>query len=283
MTSPAGAVSITDDVGTVITLKQPARRIICLYGAMNEILAALGLTDRIIARTKGDTFSQAIAAKPSIGTHMRPNVEMVVGLRPDLVLQMAGRKGISESLHSIKGHGIPTGLFKVTTMQELYALITRIGSITGSENRAHNLILAMQQRIAGVQKRLGPAPRRPRVFFEVRYPHLLAAGQDSLVSDIITLAGGTNCVDVKGKLVRLSEEEVVGMNPEVYLLQQGPMNPHPVNPKQRPHFRTLQAVTTDRILMVDEHLFSRPGPETVRAIELLAEYLHPRSGVVSSP
>ncbi len=280
ISGPAQAVTITDDFGTVITLNKPAKRIICLYGAMNEILSVMGLTDRIIARTKGDTFSQEMAAKPSIGTHMRPNVEMVVGLRPDVVLQMAGRKAVSESLHSIRQHGIPTALFKVATMKDLYALITRIGIITGEKGRADNLILSMQQRIAQVQTRLGPHPRRPGVFFEVRYPNLLAAGQGSIVSEIITLAGGKNCVRLNKKLVRLSEEEVVSMNPEVYLLQQGPMNPNPVNPKERPHFRTIEAVKTGRILMVDEHLFSRPGPETVTAIELLADYLHPKDEVV---
>ena len=275
MAGSANAVTITDDFGTVITLDKPARRIIGLYGAFNEILANMGLTDRIIARTRADTFSPAITAKPSIGTHMRPNVEMVVGLKPDLVLQMAGRKGISEPLNAIEGHGIPTGLFRVRTMDELYALITRLGVITGEEDRANELVRSMRQRIAAVQLRLGPDPVRPEVFFEVRYPNLLAAGQGSIVSDIIDLAGGTNCVALDKKLVRLSEEELVGLNPDVYLVQKGPMNPNPVPVEQRSHFRTIRAVGAGRVLEVDEHLFSRPGPESVTAVEMLAEYLHP--------
>ncbi len=275
MTGNAGAVSITDDFGTVITLKQPARRIICLYGAMNEILETMGLSDRIIARTHADDFSPTIRSKPSIGTHMRPNVELVVGLRPDLVLQMAGRKGVSEPLNAIEQHGIPTALFKVTTMTELYGLITRLGVITGEPDRARDLVQSMQERVSRVQKKLGSDPERPKVFFEIRYPNLLAAGQHSIVSEIISLAGGENCVSLDSKLVRLSEEEVLGMNPDVYLLQKGPMNPNPVPPEKRAHFRTVQAVKTGKVLEVDEDLFSRPGPETVTAIEMLAEYLHP--------
>jgi iron complex transport system substrate-binding protein len=275
LTDNAEAVSITDDFGTVIQLNQPARRIICLYGAMNEILETMGLSDRIIARTNADDFSATIRTKPSIGTHMRPNVELVVGLHPDLILQMAGRKGVSEPLNALEQHGIPTALFRVETMDELYAMITRMGIITGASDQANTLVRSMQERVSRVQKKLGPHPIRPNVFFEVRYPNLLAAGQHSIVSEIISLAGGTNGVPQDKKLVRLSEEELLNMNPDVYVLQKGPMNPNPVLPKKRPHFRTLQAVKTDRVLVVDEHLFSRPGPETVTAIEMLAEYLHP--------
>jgi iron complex transport system substrate-binding protein len=271
----AAAVTITDDFGTTITLEQPARRIICLYGALNEILVDMGLAHRIVARTKADTFCPALAEKPSIGTHMRPNVEMVVGLKPDLVLQMAGRKGESEPVNAIAAQGIPTACFRVQTMDDLYILIDRLGVITGARDQADRMTATMRERLERVRKRLGPDPKRPRVFFEVRYPNLLTAGRASIVSEIIHLAGGTNCVFLNKKLVRLSEEELVGLNPEVYLVQKGPMNPNPVPVSQRSHFRTLQAVRSGAILEVDEHLFSRPGPRTVDAVELLADVLHP--------
>jgi len=78
------------------------------------------------------------------------------------------------------------------------------------------------------------------------------------------------------KLVRLSEEELLRLDPEVYLLQRGPMNPSPVSPTNRPHFQTLQAVQQERIMIVDQQLFSRPGPRSVDAVEALARFLHPQ-------
>jgi iron complex transport system substrate-binding protein len=113
------------------------------------------------------------------------------------------------------------------------------------------------------------------VFFEVRYPNLLAAGQGSVVSDVIRLAGGRNCVADGRKLVRFSEESLIGFDPDVYVLQQGAMNPAPVPLTDRSHYRTLQAVRRGAVHLVDEHLFSRPGPNLVRAVELLARVLHP--------
>ncbi|MBW2580217.1 MAG: hypothetical protein JRD00_04575 [Deltaproteobacteria bacterium] len=68
-------VRITDDLGQVISLEGPARRIISLYGAYSEIFFAMGLEDRLVARTRADLFPPAILSKPSVGTHLRPNME----------------------------------------------------------------------------------------------------------------------------------------------------------------------------------------------------------------
>ena len=57
----------------------------------------------------------------------------------------------------------------------------------------------MQAKLADVAQRVANRPR-PRVFFEVRELNLLAAGQGSLVNDIITRAGGENVVTSPQKL-----------------------------------------------------------------------------------
>jgi iron complex transport system substrate-binding protein len=109
----------------------------------------------------------------------------------------------------------------------------------------------------------------------VRYPNLLGAGQQSIVNDVILKAGGVNCLPNRKKLVRINIETLVGYNPEVYVVQKGPMNRNPADPKYRPNFRVLKAVEDDRVLFVDEHIFSRPGPRSVEAVEKLAAFLHP--------
>ncbi len=48
----AKALEVVDDSGRTIILDRPAARIVALYGAYNEILAAMGLVSRIVGRTK---------------------------------------------------------------------------------------------------------------------------------------------------------------------------------------------------------------------------------------
>jgi iron complex transport system substrate-binding protein len=267
------APAVIDDAGTLISLEQPAKRVIALYGAFNEILAAMGLEDRIVARTRIDRLPPSIVDKPSIGTHMRPNIEMVLGLDPDLVLQMSGRKEASQAVATLRRHGLSTAFFKATSFVELYSVIQRLGVLMGAEPAASNLIESMKSRLARVHKGSVSDSDRPKVFFEVRYPNLLAAGQGSIVSDVIRRAGGVNCVTSEKKLTRLSEEELLRLDPDVYILQKGPMNPNPVALSERSHFRTLKAVRDDRVLIVNEKIFSRPGPRNVDAVETLAALL----------
>lgn len=273
---PVGAaIRVVDDHGEVIVLRKPAQRIVSLYGAYSEILFAMGLGDRLVGRTRGDRFPEAILEKPSVGTHLRPNIELVVGLAPDLVLQAGGEKYGHEVIRQIHKTGFPVAFFRPLTFADLFSVIHRLGKLTGAERAASALVDRLQGRLHKVQATLASARRRPAVFFEVRYPNLLGAGRASFVNDVIEKAGGTNCLRQEKKLVRINIETLVARDPEAYVVQTGPMNKNPGNPRLRPNFQVLPAVRKGRVLMVDERLFSRPGPRSVEAVERLAAFLHP--------
>ena len=53
------------------------------------------------------------------------------------------------------------------------------------------------------------------------------------------------------------------------------MNRNPAPPAKRAHFDQLQAVREGSVLVVDELLYSRPGPRCVDAVEELAASLYP--------
>lgn len=271
----AGPIEITDDRGRGVRLAAPARRVIALYGAYNEMLAGMGLLDLVVGRTKADTEPPEIRSKPSIGTHMRPNVEMVVGLAPDLIIQDAGRREGLGPVEQLEARGLPVAVFHPRSFSEMFSVIQRLGVLTGEAAKARGLIEALEARLAAVAQRLKNIPARPRVFFEVRYPNLLGAGAGSIVGDIITRAGGVNVLAADKKMVRLDMEALIRLNPEVYLVQRGPMNRNPAEPAARPHFGMLPAVQAGRVLMVEEQMYSRPSPRAVGAVEELAGFLHP--------
>ncbi|UCG14895.1 MAG: ABC transporter substrate-binding protein [Deltaproteobacteria bacterium] len=266
-------IRVTDDLGQVIFLKAPAKRIISLYGAYSEILFAIGAGDRLIARTRADRFPAAILDKPSVGTHLRPNMELVLGLQPDLIIHAVGRKHGYEVIRQIQEQGLVVATFQPRTFEELFSVIGKLGVLTGEEEAATGLVKQLQVRLQRLTQGLASQQTRPKVFFEVRYPNLLGAGQRSIVNDVILKAGGVNCLSNQKKLVRINIETLVAYDPDVYVVQQGPMNKSPGNPKDRPNFHVIRAVQEDRVLFVDEYLFSRPGPRSVDAAEKLAEFL----------
>ena len=271
----AAEVRVTDDLGQVIVLKEPAQRIISLYGAYSEILFAIGAGDKLVARTMGDRFPPSILDKPSVGTHLRPNMELVLGLQPDLIIHAQGRKHGQEVIRQIQQKGLTVAVFQPRNFTELFSVIERLGILTGKVANAQALVNEQRSRLRQIDLRLAKSKDRPKVFFEVRYPNLLGAGQGSIVNDVILKAGGVNCLPNEKKLVRINIETLVDYDPDVYLVQRGPMNRSPGRPESRPNFQVLKAVQQGRVFFVDEYIFSRPGPRAVEAVEQLAAFLHP--------
>lgn len=263
---------IVDDAGQIVSLPGPARRIIPLYAGLGEILVALGAGERIVGRTASDDALPP--SLPVVGTHMRPNPEIVTGLAPDLVLQFEGREEAALTSQSLIRLGIPVARFRITSFEELFACIQRLGLLLGEDKAAAILEYSLRQRLEALRETTGGPARRPTVFFEVRYPNLLGAGAGGMVHDIIRTAGGENALASRPeRMVRLSEEALALANPDIYLVQQGAMNKSPVPPGQRPHFQGLAAIRRGFVRMVPESLYSRPGPGSVDAAEELAAYI----------
>lgn len=272
---PAQAVSIRDDVGNTVSFTQPVRRIIALYGAYSEIVLALGVPEYLVGRTAADADIAALAALPVVGTHMRPDPESIVALKPDIIVQLSGRNEVQTQTQALQALGLPVLCFHMQSFDDLFRVTEVLGSLTGRTEQAAALITQWQQRLAHVRQKLAGSAPVP-VFFEVRYPNLLAAGKGSIVDDIISHAGGVNVVQEEKKLVRMNEEALLLLKPEAYIVQRGAMNSTNEPMAGRRHFAALPAVRTGRVLEVEEALFSRPAPRAVEAVELLARWLHPQ-------
>ncbi|MEE0815498.1 MAG: ABC transporter substrate-binding protein, partial [Desulfovibrio fairfieldensis] len=228
----------------------------------------------LVARTVADAHLPELAGLPAIGTHMRPNAELIVAQKPDLVLQLAGRREALLQTEALRKLGINVLTFEMDSFDKMFDVLEKLGRLTGREQKAAGLIRDWRARLATLRAR--HAGEKPvRVFYEVRYPNLLAAGQGSIVNEIIAVAGGENVVADDKKLVRFNEEALILADPDAYLTQKGPMNPDPQPLSERAHYRDLRAVRTGRVLVVDEDRFARPGPRAVEAAEELELWLHP--------
>ena len=264
-----GAVSIVDDSGATITLAEPARRVVPLYAGLGELLEALGAGDSIVGRTPGD---ESAPGAPIIGTHMRPDLERIAALSPDLAVQVEGRDEAAAAAEALQKIGVPTARFRITNYEDLFSCVRRLGVLTGREREAEALTRAYRDRLEAVRRKAEALPAGPSVFFEVRYPNLLGAGGDNMATAIIAAAGGRNVfAERPGKILRLNEEAVIAANPDIYLQQVGPMNKNPSAPASRPGYTALVAVREGRVRQVPEETFSRPGPGSITAAEILAE------------
>lgn len=264
------ALVIVDDAGKEISLAAPARRIIPLYAGLGEILAAMGLQERVVGRTASDE-AQADGL-PVVGTHMRPNPEIILGLAPDLVIQFEGREEAALLAARLEALGLRVARFRIASFEDLFACLRRLGLLCGADEQAAALERNWRARLQKAAQRVAGHKDKARIFFEVRYPNLLGAGAGGMVHAVIEEAGGSNCLAAHaGRMVRLGEEALLAADPDIYLLQQGAMNKNPLPLEKRPHFQGLSALRRGFVWQVEEALYSRPGPGSIEAVEDLAE------------
>ncbi|SFM72512.1 ABC transporter substrate-binding protein [Thermodesulforhabdus norvegica] len=272
--SSRSAVVFTDDTGTTLSLSSPARRVVPLYGAFLEMLMAIGAGDSIVARTRADSVIPGARHLPSVGTHMKPNLELIVSAKPDLVVLTTSQKGrISEILH-LEKLGIPVAAFNPTDFESIFSTMIRLGIATGHEHEARMKVEEMRTKLRTFGEIVQKSGRKYTAFFEVREQPLTAAGTDSIVNQILQAAGLENIVKTPRKFIQFSVETLLSEDPDYYIIQKGPMNPNPSDPRSRPHIQRLKAVRENRVLIVDEYLFSRPGPSCVEAVGFLVERIY---------
>jgi iron complex transport system substrate-binding protein len=239
------------------------------------MLFAIGAGQQVAARTQADQFPAELAKLPSVGTHMKPNVEMILGLKPDLVIQSEARSGAGDEIAKIREAGIPVAVFGPERFEDLFTVMHRLGLLARCEREAEKTVAALKDRLQSIQDRVSSVAKKRRIFFEVRAEPLAAAGRGSIVQQVIEAAGAENVVKSSRSIVQVSLETLLTEDVDVYVVQQGPMNRNPMEPAQRAHFDRVRAVRDGKVLSVDELVFSRPGPRSVQAVEELAKAVYP--------
>ena len=269
---------------SALVAQQP-QRIVSTSPSITETLFALGLGSRVVGVSTYCHFPAEVSKLPKVGTFLKPNVEVIARLKPDLVIVQRLPNPVREQL---QGLSIPVAEFdsKGDLRQNLDSILS-IGKAAGVEPAARALITRIEGRLAALRsKNTGRNPRSV-VFIVGRNPGelqgLVVVGAGSYLSELLEIAGGKNVfADSKQAYVKISLESLLRRNPDV-LIDMGEMadttgvtemaKQKVINLwAARP---TLTAVREGRVYAVASDIFVVPGPRMVDAAEAFAKLLHP--------
>ncbi|MDZ4338904.1 MAG: cobalamin-binding protein [candidate division NC10 bacterium] len=281
MTLAAQAATIEDMVGRRVELQKPPRRIIALAPSLTEIVFALGAGDAVVGVIDYADYPPEAVQRVRVGGGLDPNLEVIVALRPDLVL-IAADANRWETLIQLEQLRIPVFGVKPVGVEGVLASIAKVGEAVGRQAQAEGLIAQMRRRMAAVSQKVSVLAR-PRVLYVVWIDPLIVAGGETVIDDLIHLAGGANIVRTPG-FPRYSLEELVVDPPDVVLLalDRGGLH-HGEALRHLPVWREVRPVREGAVRVIDAGLMSRPGPRIVDAVELLARLLHPEAFPGSGP
>jgi iron complex transport system substrate-binding protein len=271
-------MTVTDDLGRVVTIPEKPVKIVSLAPSNTEILFALGLAERVIAVSDYSDYPPEAKEKPVIAVYPAPNMEQLIDLSPDLIL--AAEIQTADVILQLEERGFTVFVLAPQTLDEVLESITLVGEITGKEGEASLLVADMRNRIKSVTDRTDSLPQgqRPRVFYIAWHDPLMAPGSGTFQDELIRKAGGTNVArDLIGWAI-ISLEVVVQANPEVMIASFSYATGEDLSfrfIKEEPRLSNTDARRNDRVYGIDESVISRPGPRIVEALELLAKMLHP--------
>jgi iron complex transport system substrate-binding protein len=259
------------------------RRIVSLAPSATEMLYALGLGDRVVGVTTFCRYPPEAARKPKIGNYLRPDVETILALRPDLVVAEKSMIRQALSLPRLKLNVLEVD---DSTIQGIYESIRAIGRATGAGALAESLCQNIRAGLEDVRRRAAPLGR-PRVMFVVgrtpgRIEDLIAAGGPSYLNEVIEIAGGENIFkDAATAYAKVGLEEVLARDPEV-IIDMGEMaQTEGVTESQKRavvalwrRYPNLKAVRSNRVFAVASDVLVVPGPRVAAAAAEVAGLLH---------
>ena len=272
---------LTDDFGHVFTLPdRPPRRIVSLAPNITEILFAIGAGDRIAGVTRYCDHPAEAREKDRVGGFIDPSIEMILHLKPDLVIGFRGNP--IRTLERIRTLGLPVFVFDIgTDLETLPRFIEKIGRLVHREEEASVLADEVAMALDAAERDRTGRSAEPSVFLTLNARGLWTCGRDSYLDDILKRAGGRNIAgDIHREWVHFSRERLFSDNPDVIVILAPSLEDfasarHRLSREYR--LESLQAFRTNRVCFLDENAASRFGPRLIDTLKSLAACLHPDS------
>jgi iron complex transport system substrate-binding protein len=265
-----------DGLGRQVAILPNPQRIISLAPNLTETLFALGLGNRIVGVTSFCDFPAAAQTKEKVGDTMRPNLERIIALKPDLVL-ISTASQLESLMRHLDQLKVPVYVTDPRTVTEVVASIRALGEITGATERAAAITSEMERRINAVRQRAQGLPK-PRVLYVIQNGPLITAGRNTYINDLIILAGGQSISGEEATdYPQFSRETVIARAPEVIISSESHGRSLVDLDALRRDFAVTPAVRQNRIELVTTDLIDRPGPRIIDGLEQMMRALHPES------
>ena len=260
----------SDDFGDPIVVKASPRRVVSLNPATTDLIFALGAGDRLVGRTHWDLYPPEAVRVPDLGSGIRPNVEAVLGARPDLVVLYASNDNRAAAT-ALRTAGVNTVSLKIDRIDDFHRAAKIISRLLGDSLRGIAVSDSVKRTLTRVREQTS-SRTKPSVFWHIWDAPVITIGRGSYMNELIEIAGGTNVyADMAEASGTVSIEDVLRRNPQFIIT--GPEGASKI--KADPRWSQAPAVKAGRVLVVDTTIVGRPSVRLGEAAASLARLFHP--------
>jgi ABC-type Fe3+-hydroxamate transport system substrate-binding protein len=264
--------TLTDEMGRAVVVPDHPHRVICLMPTVTDTVFALGAGDDVVAISDYTKYPAAALSKPSVGDLIKPSIEMILSLHPDLVIGTQP-KGPMEVTDQLERAGIPIFLVSPHGIAGIFHSVESIGTALNRIPQADTLVHSLQQRVDAVRARTKGLPA-PSVFMPIWYDPITTIGKNAFITEVIEAAGGRSVTDdLSSEWPQISMEIVLERAPDALLLVRGGKTTLQVL-QDRPGWSSMTAIKAHRAYYVDDRI-NFASPVAIDALEDLAKQFHP--------
>ena len=270
------ALQITDDAGVVVHFERTPQRIVSLLPSLAETVCELGQCHRLVGVDRYSTFPASLTKLPQVGGGLDPNIELIVALRPDVVL-MATSSRAGDRLRAL---GIKVVALEPKTHADVQRVMLKIGQLLEVPD-AQRIWRAIDAAVSAASQSIPASARGARVYFEVNQgPY--AAGEGSFIGETLTRLGARNIVPAAlGPFPKLNPEYIVRANPDLIMVGQRNVE----GMAQRPGWASLRAIREQRVCVfpvAESDTLVRPGPRMAEGARIMARCLASKAPAVGN-
>lgn len=219
----AETITYKDKLGRVVHLPVPVKR--AVFFETYELAAALDVWDRIAGISRYAYESDLILALkpdiaktiPSAGSGFDVNIEMLLKLRPDVVLTWASKP---ENVKFMEEKRLKVIAIYPESLQELYGAMHLQGRLFNKEKKVESIIAQMEKIFVSIKDRVSKIPqnRRKKVLWLNGKPTTISGGI-GVNNDMFSLINGINpASSIRERSVDVSIEQIMAWNPDVIFI-----------------------------------------------------------------
>jgi iron complex transport system substrate-binding protein len=271
-------ITITDGANRKVTIDKEPKTIVSIQTSNTEIAFALGLGDKIIGVSDYDNYPEEATKIQKVGAQ-DINTELVLSLLPDVALVTDYHyETHPDVLQKFEEAGIKVIVVgSATSFEDTYSNIEMIGAATGSKKKADAIVADMKDRLQAIKDKAAAVKDKKKVWVEVSpAPDIFTTGKNTFMHEMLESIQATNAAEDQEGWVKMSEEEIVRLNPDVIITTYGY---YVENPKAqvlaRKGWAEVPAVKNGQVYDVDSDTVTRPGPRLIEGVETLAELIYP--------
>ena len=248
----------TDQLGYSVQVTHPPQRIVSLVPSLTELIADLGLADRVVGLTHFCVFPRELYERSTrIGGTKKAKIAQIQALEPDLVIANK-EENEREQVEAIKRF-CPVWVSEVYDIPSALAMIQRLSAVVGAARAGSELA----ERIGQGVKHLPTLGERQGLYMIWRKPYM-AAGGVTFIHEMMRQIGITNILADRNRYPQLEQAELQRLAPELVLLSS---EPYPFKERHIEELRSLFPYATFQL--VDGSMFSWYGSRIEKAVPYL--------------